>query len=52
MVSQSSTSSTVTSALIRSDRRAASFSATSSSRIGRVLKMPPADLPVTIAQVA
>ena len=46
------TSSTLIVPSARSVSRAANFSAVSSSSSGSALKMPPGDLPVTIAHVA
>ena len=52
MFSDVSTSSAVIGPSARSESRCAIFAALSSSSLGSVLKMPPGDLPVTIAQVA
>ena len=52
MFSDVSTSSAVIGPSARSESRCAILAAASSSSLGSGLKMPPADLPVTIAQVA
>ena len=52
MVGEFFTSSTVMVPSARSVSRAAIFSAVSSSSVGSALKMPPGDLPVTMAHVA
>src|ERR1700761_2424935 len=52
MLSDDSTSSALIGPSARSDRRCAILAAVSPSSLGSGLKMPPGDLPVTIAQVA
>jgi hypothetical protein len=52
MVGADFTSSAVMVPSARSDSRSAILAAVSSSSVGSSLKMPPGDLPVTIAQVA
>jgi hypothetical protein len=52
MFSDVSTSSAVIGPSARSESRCAIFAAVSLSSFGNVLKMPPGDFPVTIAQVA
>ncbi len=52
MVGAVLTSSAVTVPSTRSERRCAIFSAVASSSAGSALKMPPGDVPVTMAHVA